>query len=140
MVVSLGEGRVWASFRRHLCRHCCPLEMDKKRQHRKHGEARMEMLDLAQSVFGGAWRIDTWSDGRIQLVRTDADKEARHSAIFTEALNICRLRSVMHCSNRALRDNVDRTVRWDCFPGVWNWLGETLKIESAIYITTPLSP
>ena len=84
----------------------------------------MEMLDLAQSVFGGAWRIDTWSDGRIQLVRTDADKEAQHSAIFTEALNICRLRSVMHCSNRALRDNVDRTVRWDCFQGVWNWLGE----------------
>ena len=93
-----------------------------------------------ERAFKTKWVLKQWDDTGVRLAPTGGAHVSRDlKSITGECLNLCRMRATMKLSNKGLRDNVDRDVRWDCVEATWKALSSTVKVDSTVVNGAPLA-
>ena len=96
--------------------------------------SKRQMLAAATAVWDGEWAVSRWGPNEIVLTNKapPAGGDPTRGPVWREALNLCRLRVALRAGAEAVRQNVDRRVRWDCVQAVWAWLIGTPVTFSAV--------
>ena len=82
---------------------------------------RKKLLSCANWAFGGAWKFEEVSPGRVVLV--DTTFKVARSAIHQNAMEMCKVRRYAHLSGGLTRDVAHgRSVPWSCVTAAWEWL------------------
>jgi len=106
----------------------------------KHRAAKQAVRRAVERAFKTKWVLKQWDDTGVRLAPTGGAHVSRDlKSITGECLNLCRMRATMKLSNKGLRDNVDRDVRWDCVEATWKALSSTVKVDSTVVNGAPLA-
>ena len=117
--------------------YCVVQTGNMPREPRAVTDAKRTVLSTVQHATEGTWTITEWSNGRIELRRDD--KNEMFQEIYEESMRLCRLRLALKASNRRLRDNVDRNVRFSCVESTWDWLSRTIPVDSKLVASLPVA-
>lgn len=76
---------------------------------------------MANWAYGGNWRFQEVSEGKIVLV--DTTIRVDHNKIHNNAMDVCKMRRYAHMTGGQTRDvALGRTVPWLCVSAAWEWL------------------
>ena len=106
------------------------------RVHGAVGRLQRKVANLLSEELRGTWRVHVWGANVVTFTRKRTKNVVvpakTKEDIELECMNLCRLRLATRASMVDIRDNIDRSVRWDLVETYWNYVASTICTKSTI--------